>query len=49
MIKFLFAWWETPLYLWSFKVLAGLICLLVIILIPFAIIKTIYEMLEGEE
>ena len=27
-LKFLFAWWDTPLYLWSFETLAGLFILI---------------------
>ena len=53
MIKFLFAWWDTPIYLWSIKTLVGMFCMIIIPILPFAIvggiIETIRDILRGEE
>lgn len=43
LLKFIFAWWDTPMYLWSIKTLAGFICMILIPILPFAIIESIID------
>ncbi len=43
VLAFLFAWWDTPLYLWSVKTFIGFICLICIFLLPFALADVIKE------
>ena len=46
MIKFIFAWWDTPLYLWSIKTLVGMLCMPIVLLAPILIPCAICEMIE---
>ena len=46
VLAFLFAWWDTPLYLWSVKTFIGFICLICIFLLPFAIANAIGEEIQ---
>lgn len=43
LLKFIFAWWDTPINLWSIKTMAGFICMILIPILPFAIIESIID------
>ena len=45
-LAFIFAWWDTPLYMWSIKVLVGMICMVAVPILPFAIIAVIFDEID---
>jgi len=47
MIKFIFAWWDTPLYLWSIKTLVGMLCMPIVLLAPILITCAICEIIDS--